>query len=178
MQRVLVLGPGGAGKSVLSRELAGITGLPLVHLDREFFGPDWTKPSDEEWRARIDRLLAGDRWIVDGTHADTLDYRLGFADGVVMLDYSRWTAVRGVFTRLLTRRGRRRADLAPGCRNRLDRDYWSWVWTYRRETRPKIIEALQNHADHVDQVTLRSRGEAQRWLNALRAKPTRGVIDA
>ncbi|MDP1794454.1 MAG: hypothetical protein Q8K63_09995 [Acidimicrobiales bacterium] len=178
MKRVLVLGPGGAGKSVLSRELAGITGLPLVHLDREYFGPDWIKPERDIWLARIDQLQAGDRWIVDGTHADTLDHRLARADGVVVLDYSRWTAVRGVFTRLFTRRGRRRADLAPGCRNRLDRDYWNWVWTYHRETRPEILAALARHSDHVDVVTLRSRRAAQRWLDALRAKPTRGVIDA
>jgi adenylate kinase family enzyme len=174
----LVLGPGGAGKSVLSRELAGITGLPLVHLDREFWEPGWGRPTAEKWHARIDELQQGERWIVDGTHADTLDRRLARADGVILLDYSRWTSERGVFTRLLTRRGRRRADLAPGCRNRLDRDYWSWVWTYRRETRPQIIDALARHADHVELVTLRTRRDAQRWLDALRAKPTRGIIDA
>lgn len=178
MQRVLVLGPGGAGKSVLSRELASITGLPLVHLDREFWGPDWTRPDDGAWHARIEELLAGERWIVDGTHADTIDRRLERADGAILLDYSRWTAVKGVFTRLLTRRGRRRADLAPGCRNRLDRDYWSWVWTYRTKTRPEILAALDRHKDHVERVTLRNRRHAQRWLDALRAKPTRGVIDA
>ena len=178
MQRVLVLGPGGAGKSVLSRELASVTGLPLVHLDREYWGPDWTRPSDADWHARIDELLAGDRWIVDGTHADTLDQRLARADGAILLDYSRWIAVRGVFTRLLTRRGRRRADLAPGCRNRLDRDYATWVWTYRRETRPLILSALARHTDRVEVVTLRNRRDAQRWLDTLRGKPTRGVIDA
>lgn len=178
MQRVLVLGPGGAGKSVISRELAGITGMRLVHLDREFFQPGWVKPDRDEWLETLHRLMGGDRWIVDGTHADTLDYRLGFADGVVLLDYSRWVSVKGVFTRLMHRAGRRRADLAPGCRNRLDRDYWSWVWTYPRETRPAVRDAIAKHADHLEVVTLRNRRDAQRWLDALRAKPTRGVIDA
>lgn len=178
MQRVLVLGPGGAGKSVLSRELAGITGLPVIHLDREFFKPGWVKPARDEWLATIARLLAGDAWIADGTHADTLEYRLGFADGVVLLDYSRWVSVRGVFTRLARRKGRRRADLAPGCRNRLDRDYASWVWTYPRKTRPQVAAALARHAGHLEIVTLHNRRESQRWLDALRAKPTRGVIDA
>ncbi len=134
MQRVLVLGPGGAGKSVLSRELAGITGLPLVHLDREFWAPGWVKPEQDVWLAHIDELLAGDAWIVDGNHADTLDHRLRRADGVILLDYSRWVAVRGVLTRLLSKNGRRRVDLAPGCHNRLDREYASWVWKYHRET--------------------------------------------
>lgn len=177
MRRVLVLGPGGAGKSVLSRELAGITGIPLIHLDREFWRPGWIKPERAEWLAQLDELLGTDAWIADGTHADTLEYRLGKADGVVLLDYSRWVSVKGVFTRLLHRSGRRRADLAPGCRNRLDRGYASWVWTYPRETRPAIATALANHA-HVPVVTLRSRRHAQRWLDGLRDLKTRGEINA
>ena len=178
MQRVLVLGPGGAGKSVLSRELASITGLPLVHLDREFWGPDWAKPDQTEWHARLDELMAGEQWIVDGTHIDTIDRRLARADGVVLLDYPRRVAVGGVITRLMRRAGRQRSDLAPGCRNRLDRDYVGWVWTYHRETRPRLSDALDRHADHIERRTLRSRRQTQRWLAELRNKPTRGVIDA
>jgi adenylate kinase family enzyme len=33
MERVVVLGPGGAGKSELATRIAGRTGLPIVHLD-------------------------------------------------------------------------------------------------------------------------------------------------
>lgn len=164
---------------MLARELAGITGMPLIHLDREFFGPGWVKPAREDWLAKIDTLLAGDTWIADGTHADTLDYRLARADGVILLDYSRWVAVKGVFTRLLHRQGRRRSDLAPGCNNRLDRDYATWVvWTYRRITRPAVAEALAQHADHISVVTLRNRRQAARWLDSLRAISTRGAINA
>ena len=173
-----MLGPGGAGKSVLSRELAGITGLPLIHLDREFWKPGWDKPARAEWLAKLDTLLAGDAWIADGTHADTLAHRLARADGAIVLDYSRMVAVRGVATRLMHREGRHRADLAPGCDNRLDRDYTSWVWAYHRETRPVVAAALADHADHISVTTLRSRRHAQRWLDQLRAKATRGAINA
>jgi len=34
MQRVLVIGSPGAGKSTLSTQLASVTGLPLFHLDQ------------------------------------------------------------------------------------------------------------------------------------------------
>jgi adenylate kinase family enzyme len=177
VQRVLVLGPGGAGKSVLAREIAGITGLQLVHLDREFWEPGWVKPERDEWLAKIDDLLGGDAWIADGTHVDTLDYRLAKADGVIVLEYSRWIALRGVLTRLLHRQGRHRPDLAPGCNNRLDRGYTSWVWKYDRETKPAVAELLDKHADHISLVTLRSRRHAARWLDALRATSTRGGIN-
>ena len=173
-----MLGSGGVGKSVLAREIAGITGLPLVHLDREFWGPGWAKPERDAWLAKLDVLLGGDAWIADGTHIDTLDHRLAKADGVILLDYSRWVAVRGVFTRLLHRAGRHRPDLAPGCNNRLDRVYASWVWKYPKVTKPAVAALLDKHADHISLVTLRSRRHAARWLDALRAQSTRGVINA
>ena len=163
MKRVLVIGPGGAGKSVLSRDLASVTGLPLVHLDREYWGPGWKVPEPVEWAARVAELTSGDQWIVDGNHVDTLEQRLARADSVVFLDFSRRTSLRGITKRLMTRSGRRRADLAPGCRNRLDRAYLRWVWQFHRETRPRVVAALAAHADHMELVTLHSRG-----------KPTRG----
>lgn len=172
-----MLGPGGAGKSVLAREIAGITGLPLVHLDREFWEPGWVKPARDVWLRKLDALLGGDAWIADGTHIDTLDHRLAKADGVILLDYSRWVAVRGVFTRLLRRQGRHRPDLAPGCRNRLDRVYASWVWKYEQETKPAVAALLEQHAHHLSLVTLRSRRHAARWLDSLRATSTRGAIN-
>jgi len=33
VQRVAIIGSGGAGKSQLARELGRITGLPVIHLD-------------------------------------------------------------------------------------------------------------------------------------------------
>jgi adenylate kinase family enzyme len=39
MRRVLVIGISGAGKSTFARELAARIGLPLIHLDKEFWRP-------------------------------------------------------------------------------------------------------------------------------------------
>ena len=52
MQRILVIGIPGAGKSTFSRKLAARTGLPLIQLDREFWQPGWKMTPLETWRAR------------------------------------------------------------------------------------------------------------------------------
>ncbi|EBR8158754.1 adenylate kinase, partial [Salmonella enterica subsp. enterica serovar Newport] len=41
MRRVLIVGCPGAGKSTLAKELANITKLPLIHLDRYYWLPGW-----------------------------------------------------------------------------------------------------------------------------------------
>lgn len=36
MKRVAIIGSGGAGKSTLARQVGDATGLPVIHLDREY----------------------------------------------------------------------------------------------------------------------------------------------
>lgn len=47
-KRIVAVGNNGSGKSFLSRELSRITGLPLVHLDKEYWQPGWGHPTEEE----------------------------------------------------------------------------------------------------------------------------------
>ncbi|MEO9901595.1 isopentenyl transferase family protein [Nisaea sp.] len=48
MNRVLILGCPGAGKSTAARSLAKITGLPVIHLDRHYWEPGWVRPGPDE----------------------------------------------------------------------------------------------------------------------------------
>ena len=48
-----IIGPSGAGKSTLARQLGAITGLPVVHLDREFWRAGWVPTPDAEWDERL-----------------------------------------------------------------------------------------------------------------------------
>ena len=87
MQRVLVIGSPGAGKSTLSHALAARTGLPLHHLDRMFWLSGWIERDRDEGRAVLKQVLAQDRWIIDGNYGSTLPLRIARADTVVWLDY-------------------------------------------------------------------------------------------
>ena len=51
-RRIVVTGLAGSGKSTLGLALAAETGLPLIHLDLEFWNPGWTEPSETEFRDR------------------------------------------------------------------------------------------------------------------------------
>ncbi len=87
MQRVLVIGCSGAGKSPLARQLHERTGLPLIHLDRLFWKPGWEQSDIGEFRDRCRALCDKDEWIMDGSYFSNLSLRLLRADTVFYLDY-------------------------------------------------------------------------------------------
>ena len=60
MQRVMVIGSPGAGKSTFARAIAERLGLPLIHLDAEYWQAGWVEPPADEWRGRVVELVAGD----------------------------------------------------------------------------------------------------------------------
>jgi adenylate kinase family enzyme len=66
VQRVVIVGSGGAGESTLAVELGRRTNLPVVHLDHHFWHPGWVETPRDEWRAVQQELFAGDEWIADG----------------------------------------------------------------------------------------------------------------
>ena len=70
----------GSGKSTFARALAARTGLPVIHLDLHYWKPGWAQPTDTEWRERQRTLLAGEAWIIDGNHNETLPLRLTIRD--------------------------------------------------------------------------------------------------
>jgi adenylate kinase family enzyme len=84
--RVLIVGSPGAGKSTLARFLAGVTGVPAVHLDDEYWGPDWRRQEHDAWTRHLRVLCGGDRWIIDGNYLPTLPLRAARATLIVLVD--------------------------------------------------------------------------------------------
>jgi adenylate kinase family enzyme len=150
MQRVLIIGISGAGKSTFARELAARTGLPLIHLDREFWRPGWVMTPVPEWRERVSTLSAGDTWIMEGNYSGTMDIRLPRADTVVWFDYPRRVALPRIAKRVVKNYGTVRSDMGPGCPEQLDWEFVRWVWNFPAKSRPLIVAALKQNGGHLE----------------------------
>ena len=105
MRKVAILASAsGNGKTTLGRALAGRLGVPFVEMDALVHGPNWSETPDEELGARVEPILAGEGWVIDGPYQRKLgDLVLRNADVVVWLDLP----VRVWFPRLLRRTVRR-----------------------------------------------------------------------
>ena len=152
MQRVIVVGPGAAGKSALAARLGQITGLPVIELDKLFWRPGPAATPREEWTASQRRLAARESWIMDGDLGphDVLDVRLQAADTIVFLDFSpfrcAWRAIR---------RSRERAD------------FWTWLLTYRHRSRPLLWQAIAAHAGDAGLYVLPTPRAVRRFVAAV-----------
>ena len=169
MQRVLILGSPGAGKSTFSHRLAARCGLPVVHLDQHYWQPGWTEPDPDAWHDKIQQLLAQPRWIMDGDYGGTLDMRLHNADAVFLLDLPRWLCIIRVMKRISMGYGRTRPDLADGCPERFDWAFLKYVWNYPNNRRPGLAAKLEIFKGQV--VIFRNRREIESYLNARPSPP-------
>lgn len=152
MRRVVILGRGGAGKSVLARRLGQATGLPVTELDTLFWQQGLTTPDPARWAESQRDLVRGDAWILDGDlgpYDHALAGRLQAADTVIVLDFG---FLRCTWRTL--RRGRERAG------------YWRWMRAYRRRNLPAVMQAVKTHAPQATVRRLRNPRQVRRFLAA------------
>ena len=166
MERIILVGCGGAGKSTLARAMGERTGLPVVHLDQIFWRENWQSIPREEFDQLLQVEVEKPRWIIDGDYGRTLPLRLKSCDTAIFLDYPRWQCVLGVLKRILTSHGRTRPDMAQGCKERFDWEFLTWVWNWRKNKRQGILEAFAQ-AEGVRIIILKSRREGRKFLKNL-----------
>ena len=145
MNRVLVLGSSGSGKSTFAQRLGDLLDIEVIHLDSYYWQPNWVATPAVEWAERLKGFLIGDRWVMDGNYPDSLDLRLGYADTVIFMDQGRWVCLWRCFKRYVMYRGENRPELVEGCNEKIDLDFLKWIWNYPRDIKFKIESLLEKH---------------------------------
>ncbi len=166
MERILIIGCGGAGKSTLARQLGDKLGLPVVHLDKLFWKPGWVESTKEEIDEKIRQEMEKPQWIIDGNYNRTLPERVKHCDTIIYLDFSRITCLLGVCKRVITTYGTVRPDMGEGCPERVDLEFLKWVWNYNRDKRERNYRLL-NDAEGVETIVLKNRRMVKRFLKEL-----------
>ena len=164
MQKIIVIGCPGSGKSSFSRRLRALTGLPLFHLDQMNWNADRTTVPRAVFRERLELALRQSAWIIDGNYGSTLEQRLLACDTVFFLDYPLELCLEGI----RQRRGKQRSDLP--CiepEDEEDAAFLSFIRAYGQESRPRVLELLEQHPTKEIHI-FTGREEADSFLETLR----------
>jgi adenylate kinase family enzyme len=142
VERILVVGVTGAGKSTLARAVSERLGMPYHEMDALYFtGPDWA--TDDKLTETVARITAEPRWIVDSLgYPEVRDLLWDRADTVLWLDYGKRVVMPRVLRRSL-RRTVTRESLFGG-----NRETWAgwlskehparWAWSQHAGRRREI----------------------------------------
>jgi adenylate kinase family enzyme len=173
MDRVLLVGTTGSGKTTLARAIADACDIPYVEMDRLFWKPNWTESDPDEFRARVDAATAGPRWVADADYLPRIGNLLWErVDTVIWLDLPT-SLITVRLARRTVSRSLRRTDLWAG-------NHESLTNLWKRETLPVWVVRIQhaNRAEyqhrmsdaawsHVRFVRLRSMRTVRSWVSEL-----------
>jgi adenylate kinase family enzyme len=143
VKRVVIIGSGGSGKSTLAKKLGEVLYLPVYHLDKLYWQPNWQTLPQDDWVQLQQTICQEPQWIIDGNYGGTMDVRLAASDTIIFLDMPRLLCLWRVTKRFLRYRGSSRPDMTQGNEERLTKEFLTWLWNYPEEKRPEILAKLE-----------------------------------
>ncbi|MFF9178663.1 hypothetical protein [Streptomyces sp. NPDC014793] len=171
IRRIVVVGAAGSGKTTLGRALGKALDTRVTDLDLLFWGPGWSRVDHDVFRARTQKVVAAERWVIAGSYfRQVADLVWAQADTVVWLDLPRRVSFSRVIRRTI-RQVMRREDVFPGCRQSLwaawrDRLFHS-AWHEPENYRSLIPDLLQTPKyGHINLVHLQSRRAVAAWWSS------------
>ncbi|MDO4678612.1 MAG: adenylate kinase [Blautia sp.] len=159
MEKAIIIGCPGAGKSTFARKLKEKTGLPLFYLDMIWHKADGTNISRDEFDGKIKEIMKKEQWILDGNYIRTLEMRLKECDTVFLLDYPLELCLEGASSRI----GKERPDM-PWVESEFDLEFRQFIVDFPKDSLPKIYELLKKYEKEKELHIFRKREDAEEYL--------------
>lgn len=145
MNRILVIGINGAGKSTIARRLGKKLNIKVFHLDKYYWKKNWDKPEKKQWRKTVKKLIQKPSWIIDGTYPSTLNLRAQKADTIIYLEAPKLVVLFRIIKRFFIYSHKSKIfDRPKGLKERLSWQLIKKVITYDKQ---KILQKLHQHKD-------------------------------
>ena len=168
-KKILVVGPGGAGKSTFSKSLSQVLNIPVYHLDKIYWLPNWEHISREELIEKVHKITSTDEWIIDGNYSGSLDERVPVAEVIIFLDFNILMCVNSAIKRALKSRKKQRDDLTEGCLEKIDKnffDFLNWIWVFRKKNRPKMLAIFAKYNTPI--IKFKNRKQLYQYLEEIK----------
>ena len=162
MNKVIIIGCPGSGKTTFAEKLNKCTGLPLYYLDAIWHKPDKTHIPREEFDERISEIFTTSQWIIDGNYKRTIETRLKECDTVFLFDLPTEICIQGATERI----GKGRYDL-PWLETEFDSELKQFIEDFPKDTLPYIYGVIEKYKGQKQVIVFKSRKEADEYINKL-----------
>lgn len=162
MNKIIIIGCPGSGKSTFAKELKKYLDLPIYHLDLIWNKEDKTTLTREEFDDELTKIFQEEKWIMDGNYQRTLERRINACDTVFFLDYSLETCLEGATTRV----GVKRDDM-PWKEDTLNEEFKQKIINFSEKQRPEIYSILDKYKDDKTIYIFKNRQDAEKYINTL-----------
>lgn len=163
MNKAIIIGCPGSGKTTFAEKLQKCTGLPLYYLDAIWHKPDKTHIPREEFDRKIGEIFETPKWIIDGNYKRTIEMRMKQSDTVFLFDLPVEVCLQGVTDRV----GKERYDL-PWLETQVDPEFRQFIEDFPKDTLPYIYELIEKYKDGKRVIIFKSREEADGFIEKLR----------
>lgn len=155
-----------------------MTGLPFVSLDALYWKPGWVASDDGEFERRATEVVRQPQWVIDGNFIrfGAGELRRQLSDTVIWFDLPRRTCMLGVLSRIASSYGRVRPEMTEGCPEKIDFEFFRYVWTYRRQQRPKLLDYFGGLRADQSFVCFTDRAQANDYLKHVELTRNRASI--
>ena len=168
MKKVIVIGCPGSGKSVFSKKLNKITGIPVFHLDMMFWNADGTTVERDIFHGKLSEVLKADEWIIDGNYISTMEQRIKLADTIILLDLDTNLCVENALARS---KKERQSDMAAGFDvSKISQEFLDYIAKFKESTLPRIMAYYETYKNEKEFIILKSYKEIDEFYDGLKQK--------
>jgi len=164
MNRIMILGSGGAGKSTLARRLSERLQIDVIYLDQYYWKEHWVESTKEEFKKNVQQLVEKEQWIMDGNYASTLAERLKHVDQIIFLDTPNWKCLFRIYKRYFQYRGRTREGMTKNCPERVDLIFAHYILIYPLVHKPRVFKMIKEYNAFDKLVILKNNKDIDKYL--------------